>query len=89
VLAQALGAGPAVVIAHSLGSVVGFEMLHEYRGTVPLWVTLGSPLALRAVVWPRLRPTPPATPDAVQRWLNYWMTSSQQGQSWNLTWRQI
>jgi pimeloyl-ACP methyl ester carboxylesterase len=68
----AIGPGPAVVIAHSLGTVVGFEALHERGARVPLFVTLGSPLAMRAVVWPRVRPQPPATPDRVDRWLNFW-----------------
>jgi pimeloyl-ACP methyl ester carboxylesterase len=71
VVTRALGPGPAVVVAHSLGTVVSFETLHEYSGDVPLWVTLGSPLALRAVVRPKLRPAPPATPPRVRRWLNY------------------
>lgn len=71
-VAEATGPGPAVVIAHSLGTVVGFEALHEAGGPVPLFVTLGSPLAMRAVVWPRVRPQPPATPDRVARWLNFW-----------------
>jgi len=72
VVAAAAGQGPAVIIAHSLGTVVTFEALHEHRGDVPLWVTLGSPLAMRSVVWPKLRPAPPATPVPVRRWLNYW-----------------
>lgn len=72
VVAAALGPGPAVVIAHSLGSVIGFETMHDYASTVPLWVTLGSPLAMRTVVWPKLLPRPPATPLMVHRWLNYW-----------------
>lgn len=72
VVAAALGPGPAVVISHSLGSVVSFETLHDFAGTVPLWVTLGSPLAMRAVVWPKLLPRPLATPLTVQRWFNYW-----------------
>lgn len=72
VVADALGPGPAVVVAHSLGTVVSFEALHEFPGAVPLFVTLGSPLAMRAVVWPRVRPRPPATPDQVTRWLNFW-----------------
>lgn len=72
VVAEALGPGPAVVIAHSLGTVVSFETLHEHQGEVPLWVTLGSPLAMRSVVWPKLRPAPPETPPLVHRWLNYW-----------------
>ncbi|MGA5417963.1 alpha/beta hydrolase [Streptomyces pseudogriseolus] len=68
-----LGDGrPAVVIAHSLGSVVALECLHHHSGSVPLLVTLGSPLGMRTVVRPRLRPQPPATPDCVRRWLNYW-----------------
>ena len=72
-VAAAIGPGPAVVVAHSLGTVVGFEALHEPGGArVPLFVTLGSPLAMRAVVWPRVRPRPPATPERVGRWLNFW-----------------
>jgi pimeloyl-ACP methyl ester carboxylesterase len=72
VVAEALGPGSAVVVAHSLGTVVSFETLHEHHGDVPLWVTLGSPLTMRSVVLPRLRPAPPATPARVRRWLNYW-----------------
>lgn len=71
-VAGALGPGPAIVVAHSLGTIVAFEVLHAHGGPVPLWVTLGSPLGLRTVVLPRLRPRPPATPAAVHRWLNYW-----------------
>ena len=72
VIADALGPAPALVVAHSLGSVVAFETLHEHACSVPLWVTLGSPLAMRAVVWPKVRPQPPTTPDKVVRWLNFW-----------------
>ena len=61
-----------MVVAHSLGTVVSFETLHEHTGDIPLWVTLGSPLALRSVVWPKLRPEPRTTPPQVRRWLNYW-----------------
>ncbi|WP_123962345.1 alpha/beta fold hydrolase [Streptomyces sp. TLI_185] len=63
---------PTVVIAHSLGSVVALEALHQHRGPVPLLVTVGSPIGMRTVVRPRLRPQPPATPNCVGRWLNYW-----------------
>ncbi|GAA2931279.1 MULTISPECIES: alpha/beta fold hydrolase [Streptomyces] len=63
---------PTVVIAHSLGSVVALEALHQHRGPIPLLVTVGSPIGMRTVVHPRLRPQPPATPDCVRRWLNYW-----------------
>ena len=68
----AMGDGPTIVIAHSLGSVVTYEALHDWPGDVPLFVTLGSPLAMRTVVRPRLRPTPPSTPGTVRRWLNFW-----------------
>lgn len=69
---EALAHGPAVVVAHSLGSVVAFEALHEHAGPVPLMVTLGSPLAMSTVVWHRLAPRPPKTPACVGRWLNFW-----------------
>jgi hypothetical protein len=62
----------SVVVAHSLGSVVAMELLGERPGRVELLVTLGSPLALRLAVLPRLRPHPPRTPDGVGRWLNFW-----------------
>ncbi|WP_406863913.1 hypothetical protein ABZO31_27165 [Streptomyces sp. HUAS MG47] len=71
-LAAALGDGPAVVVAHSLGTVVALETLHEQGADVPLFVTLGSPIAMRTVVLPRLRPQPPAVPDGTARWLNFW-----------------
>ncbi|MEU1969407.1 hypothetical protein ABZ541_29140 [Micromonospora sediminicola] len=71
-LHAAFAGRPLVLVAHSLGSVVGWEALHEYAHEVPLLVTLGSPLAMRTVVWPNLVPAPPVTPPTVQRWLNFW-----------------
>ncbi|MDX3356890.1 hypothetical protein PV703_27015 [Streptomyces sp. ME01-24h] len=68
----ALREGPAVVVAHSLGTVVALEALHHHAGAVPLMVTLGSPISMRTVVWPRLVPQPPCVPDGVGRWLNFW-----------------
>ncbi|MBE9941146.1 hypothetical protein G8C60_18635, partial [Cellulosimicrobium cellulans] len=45
--------GPAVVVAHSLGSVLAYAVLREHpdaaRWDVPLLLTLGSPLAVRAI----------------------------------------
>lgn len=42
---------PLVLVTHSLGTVVGRDMLHddELRRRTVLWVTLGSPLGLEAV----------------------------------------
>lgn len=71
-LHEALGDAPAVVVAHSLGTVVALEALHEHRAATPLLVTLGSPLSMRTVVRPRLLPQPPRTPERVDRWLNFW-----------------
>lgn len=65
-------ARPLVVVSHSLGTVVAYEALHEYEGTVPLWVTLGSPLALGTVVLDRLVPRPARCPENVTSWLNFW-----------------
>ncbi|MFF8597927.1 alpha/beta hydrolase [Streptomyces sp. NPDC015232] len=68
--------GPNVVVAHSLGTVVALETLHEQAAgehpvDVPLFVTLGSPLGIRTAVGPRVRPHL-GTPDNVGRWLNFW-----------------
>ncbi|MFH8496693.1 alpha/beta hydrolase [Streptomyces coeruleorubidus] len=65
-------AGPTVVVAHSLGTVVAFEALHDYAGAVPLLVTLGSPIGMRTAVRPRMRPQPLQVPAAVGNWLNFW-----------------
>ncbi|WP_430379270.1 serine peptidase [Streptomyces sp. B1-3] len=66
---------PDVVIAHSLGSVIAYEILHDCHDVqVPLLVTLGSPLALPKAVFHRLTPTPDhergQKPQAVHRWAN-------------------
>lgn len=71
-VAEALGDGPVVVVAHSLGTVVALEALHEHPSDIRLLVTLGSPIAMRTVVWPRLVPQPPSTPATVAEWLNFW-----------------
>ena len=65
-------ARPLVMVSHSLGTVVAYEALHEYRGPVALWVTLGSPLALGGVVLQRLVPRPPSCPEEVRVWHNFW-----------------
>jgi hypothetical protein len=49
-----------VVIGHSLGSVVAYEALNAGRGgrSLPVFLTLGSPLGIRNVVFDRLIPPP-------------------------------
>jgi hypothetical protein len=66
---------PEVVIAHSLGSVVAYEALWAHPDlSVDLFITLGSPLAMRGVVFERLQPLPQAgrgrCPRGVRRWVN-------------------
>lgn len=59
-----------LIIAHSLGSIVGWEVCHRYKGALPMLLTIGSPLGLDSIVYPRLRPSPPTFPPAVHRWVN-------------------
>jgi hypothetical protein len=37
---------------------------------LPLLVTIGSPLGLDTIIYPRLRPQPPMFPPRVLRWVN-------------------
>lgn len=65
---------PRVLLAHSLGSVVAYEALCAAGElTVELLVTLGSPLAMRGVVFERLRPAPSGRgirPPGTGLWVN-------------------
>ena len=58
-----------VVIGHSLGSIVAYEVAHQLQRPLPLLVTLGSPLGVETVVLQRLRP-PASFPAQVRRWVN-------------------
>ncbi len=62
---------PTVVVAHSLGTVVAYNLLRRegqaQRWNVPLFVTLGSPLAVTAI---RAKLAPNRRPPCVGRWLN-------------------
>jgi hypothetical protein len=66
---------PAVVIAHSLGTIVTYDVLSDLgpdAPEIPLLLTLGSPLGLSNVL-ERLvggTPPPPGVPVTVQRWDN-------------------
>ena len=64
---------PAIVVSHSLGTLVSYSLLREFaaRGrprAVPLWLTLGSPLGIDVIrkgfAKPRVRPA------NVARWIN-------------------
>lgn len=64
------GAGPCVVVAHSLGSIVSYRLLSELAGNVDVraFITVGSPLGLNAVRNTLARPL--AMPKKVAMWLN-------------------
>jgi pimeloyl-ACP methyl ester carboxylesterase len=59
-----IDADTPVVVGHSLGSVVAYEALCEYRtragGNGPALVTLGSPLGIPNLAFDRLDPAPTA-----------------------------
>jgi hypothetical protein len=66
---------PAIVIAHSFGSVVAYEALLAYPAVhTDLLITVGSPLGMTGVVFERLVPAPVAglgiRPPNVRRWIN-------------------
>jgi len=61
-VAAAIANDTRVVVAHSLGSVVAYELLFRHpHPQVGALVTLGSPLGLRNLIFDRLRPAPAAT----------------------------
>ncbi len=73
IVAPHLMEGPAVVVAHSLGTIVSYRILRrmalEGRPLdVPLFLTVGSPLSLRTVR--RALGPAYARPKGVARWLN-------------------
>ncbi|WP_405724927.1 hypothetical protein OG607_19945 [Streptomyces sp. NBC_01537] len=60
---SAMGRDTEVVVAHSLGSVVAYEALCTMpQDRVRAFVTLGSPLGVRNLIFERLRPEPGAWP---------------------------
>jgi hypothetical protein len=65
----------AVVIGHSLGSVVAYEVLNaESCPPVDMLVTLGSPLGLPRLIFDRLEPAPNGGrghwPQRIRQWTN-------------------
>ena len=69
IVAASLTNEPTVIIAHSLGSVVAYEVLREHAGnSVPRLVTVGSPLGIRAIR-DKLA-TPLTMPTGIVDWYN-------------------
>ena len=70
VVADALGNEPCVVVAHSLGTVVAYNVLRARAATpqYPKLVTVGSPLGIRAIK--QQLATPLVSPPCVGQWFN-------------------
>lgn len=70
------GGGPFVVIGHSLGSVICYDVLANWTRTdveIPLFITIGSPLGIEEVQDQLKQLTAQRTltiPRVVQRWIN-------------------
>lgn len=63
--------GPAVVVGHSLGSVIAYDVLRSWEGPaleVPLLVTLGSPLGVQEIEDVVVQPL--EVPDPADQWVN-------------------
>lgn len=67
----AFNKGPTVIVSHSLGTIVSYDLLRNSASApnVPLFVTLGSPLGIDTVI-NNLRPPSLAIPAGAARWFN-------------------
>lgn len=70
IVEPALAAGPAVVVAHSLGTIISYRLLRRNADgpAVPLFMTLGSPLGIHTVA--RKLGAPRPIPSRVAKWVN-------------------
>jgi hypothetical protein len=71
VVADAVTGEPAIIVSHSLGTIIAYDVLRAPGSavTTPLFVTLGSPLGLSSVQ-SRLVPPALAMPRGVKQWFN-------------------
>jgi hypothetical protein len=72
---QAIGLDSRVIIGHSLGSVVAYESLCAHpEWPVRVFVTIGSPLGIRNLMFEALDPTPQdgigVWPTGIRQWIN-------------------
>lgn len=66
---DALQPGPTVLVGHSLGSVIGYDILRDADAQIVEYITVGSPLGLNSIK--KKLATPLAFPDAIQGdWFN-------------------
>ncbi|MEC4819609.1 MAG: hypothetical protein SAK29_41015 [Scytonema sp. PMC 1069.18] len=72
---QAVDEDTRVLVGHSLGSIVCYETLCQHpEWSVKVFVTLGSPLGIRRLIFDRLEPAPQDNlgqwPGSVEKWIN-------------------
>jgi pimeloyl-ACP methyl ester carboxylesterase len=72
---EAITPNTKVVIGHSLGSVIAYEALCREAGNVVSFISLGSPLGIRNLIFEKLTPHPTAMsigvwPGRVKHWTN-------------------
>jgi hypothetical protein len=67
IVAESISTETAVLVAHSLGTVVAYNVLKALPTKIPLFVTVGSPLAIRAI---RKTLAPICNPAGASGWYN-------------------
>jgi hypothetical protein len=66
-----VGPDTKIIIGHSLGSVIAYEVAATHLDNqLSLLLTIGSPLGLRTIIYDRIEPQPPVYPDRVHKWVN-------------------
>lgn len=70
IVSDAIGREPCVIVAHSLGSVIAYNVLAKRNPTPPVarFVTVGSPLGIRGIK--RLIERPLRSPACLGHWFN-------------------
>ncbi len=72
IVVKSMNGEPTIVVGHSLGSVVAYNVLKTNPGfKVPMLVTIGSPLGIRAIRTPL---SPIRFPKSVTSWFNAYDT---------------
>lgn len=64
--------GPALIVAHSLGSIIAYKALKYFAKGNHRLVTLGSPLVYAERQLVPLSLPPIARPSTIERWVNVW-----------------
>lgn len=58
---------PCVVVGHSLGSIIGYNVLHKTKSKVVKYITLGSPLGIKSI---KRKLMPLKMPLSTESWFN-------------------